>query len=38
MRIEEWLTDLAKNNYVDWIHGEIAILPIRDDGKDDDNS
>lgn len=38
MKIEEWLTDLANNNYVDWIDGEIAILPIKEDGEDDNNS
>lgn len=35
MNLKEWLLDLAENNYVDWLDGEIAILPIKDD--EDDN-
>ena len=31
MRISRWLLDLAENNYVDWLDGEIAILPIKED-------
>jgi hypothetical protein len=31
MRIKNWLLDLAENNYVDWVDGEICILPIKED-------
>ena len=31
MNLREWLTDLAENNYVDWVDGEICILPIKED-------
>lgn len=35
MTISEWLIDLALNNYVEMFDGEIAILPIKEDGADD---
>ena len=34
IRLDEWLTDLAKNNYVELIDGEITILPIKEDEED----
>ena len=34
MRLSEWLTDLAENNYVDIIDGEVCILPIKDEDND----
>lgn len=34
VRLENWLIDLAKNNYVDWLDGEIAIIPIKEDEED----
>jgi len=34
MRIEEWLMDLAENNRVDIIDGEICILPIMESEDD----
>ena len=30
MMLNEWLIDLAENNYVDMIDGEVCILPIRE--------
>ena len=36
IRVRDWLIDLAENNYVDLDEfGEIVILPIKEDGKDD---
>lgn len=35
IKLRDWLTDLAENNRVDWIDGEIAIIPIKED--EDDN-
>lgn len=34
MRVKEWLFDLAENNYVDLIEGEVVILPIKEDDRD----
>ena len=34
MRVKEWLLDLAENNYVDLIEGEVVILPIKEDDRD----
>lgn len=34
MRVKEWLMDLMENNYVDWVDGEICILPIKEDEDD----
>ena len=34
MKVRDWLLDLADNNYVDWIDGEICIIPIKE-GDDD---
>ena len=31
IRMSEWLIDLANNNYVDVIEGEVAILPIKEE-------
>lgn len=31
IRLSDWLIDLAENNYVDWLDGEITILPIKED-------
>ncbi len=30
MTIQEWLIDLAMNNYVEMFDGEICILPIKE--------
>lgn len=35
MRMKEWLMDLMENNRVDWVDGEIVILPIKEDDTDD---
>ena len=35
MRMKEWLMDLAENNRVDMLNGEIVILPIKEDDEDD---
>ena len=35
MRIKDWLMDLAENNYLDIVDGEICILPIKE--SEDDN-
>ena len=35
VNVRDWLIDLAEHNYVDWLHGEIAILPVKE--EDDDN-
>lgn len=34
MRVKDWLIDLAEHNYVDWLHGEIAILPVKEEEND----
>lgn len=31
MEIKEWLIDLAENNRVDWVDGELTIIPIEED-------
>ena len=31
MNVRDWLIDLAKNNRVDWIDGELTIIPIEED-------
>jgi len=31
IKLSDWLLDLAENNYVDWLDGEITILPIKED-------
>ena len=33
MKISEWLTDLAENNYWDIIDGEVVILPIEEEDE-----
>lgn len=35
MRVKDWLLDLAENNYIDWIDGEISIIPIKEEDDDD---
>lgn len=35
MRIKDWLLDLALHNYVEFVDGEICILPIMEDENDD---
>ena len=34
MKIKDWLIDLADNNRVDIIDGEVVILPIKEDEED----
>ena len=34
MKIKDWLMDLADNNRVDIIDGEVCILPIKEDEED----
>ena len=34
MNLRDWLLDLAENNRVDWVDGEIAITPIKEDEDD----
>lgn len=34
MRVKDWLLDLAENNRVDWIDGEICIIPIKEEDDD----
>lgn len=31
MRVKDWLLDLMENNYVEFVDGEICILPIIED-------
>lgn len=31
MNLRDWLIDLAENNRVDIIDGEVVILPIKED-------
>ncbi len=33
--MKEWLMDLAENNRVDMLNGEIVILPIKEDDEDE---
>ena len=35
MRMKEWLMDLAENNRVDMLNGEIVILPIKEDDENE---
>ena len=35
MMLRDWLIDLSENNRVDWIDGEIAIIPIEEDENED---
>ena len=34
MKLRDWLLDLAENNYIDIIDGEVCILPIKEDIDD----
>ena len=34
MKLRDWLIDLAENNRVDLVDGEICILPIKEDEND----
>lgn len=34
MKIKDWLIDLADNNRIDIIDGEVVILPIKEDEED----
>ena len=36
MKIKDWLMDLADNNRIDIIDGEVVILPIKEDEEDVD--
>ena len=31
MKVNEWLKDLAENNYWDIVDGEVVILPIKEE-------
>lgn len=31
MKVNEWLIDLAENNYWDIVDGEVVILPIKEE-------
>lgn len=31
MRIKDWLMDLAENNMVDVVDGEVTIIPIKEE-------
>ena len=33
MMLRDWLINLAENNRVDWVDGEITIIPIEDDNE-----
>ena len=35
MKLRDWLLDLAENNRVDLVDGEICIIPIMEDDTDD---
>jgi hypothetical protein len=35
MKVKDWLIELAENNMVDMLDGEIVILPIKEDEEDD---
>ena len=35
MKLRDWLIDLAENNRVDLVDGEICILPIKEDDEND---
>ena len=34
MKLRDWLIDLAENNRVDIIEGEVCILPIKENTDD----
>ena len=34
MKLRDWLIDLAENNRIDIIDGEVCILPIKEDEND----
>lgn len=34
MKLRDWLLDLAENNYIDIIDGEVCILPIKENPDD----
>lgn len=34
MRVKDWLMDLAENNRVDIVDGEICILPVMESEDD----
>lgn len=34
MKLRDWLLDLAENNRVELVDGEICILPIKEDEND----
>ncbi len=34
MKLRDWLIDLAENNRVELVDGEICILPIKEDEND----
>ena len=34
MKLRDWLLELAENNRVDLVDGEICIIPIKDDEND----
>ena len=33
--MKDWLMDLAENNRVDLLNGEICIIPIKEDDEDE---
>lgn len=35
MKLRDWLLDLAENNRVDLVDGEICILPIKENDEDE---
>jgi hypothetical protein len=35
MKVKDWLIELAENNMVDLLDGEIVILLIKEDEEDD---
>lgn len=34
MRMKDWLMDLAENNRVDLLNGEVCIIPIIEDDEE----
>ena len=34
MKLRDWLLDLAENNRVDLVDGEICILPIKENDEE----
>ena len=36
MKVKDWLMDLAYNNRIEVIDGEIKIIPIKEDDEDVD--